>query len=82
MEHPKGEFLILEKIEGKRRRGWQRMRWLDSITDSTDMNFSKFLEIVKNSTGVLQFMGSQRVRHRLCNNLKRSKINHKLAEDS
>ena len=35
------------RIEGRRRRGWQRMRWLDSITDSTDMNSSKLQEIVK-----------------------------------
>ena len=34
--------LMLGKIEGKRRRGWQRMRWLDSITNSRDMNLSKF----------------------------------------
>ena len=39
--------LMLGKIEGKRRRVWQRMRWLDSITKSIDMNMSKFLEIVK-----------------------------------
>ena len=39
--------LMLGKIEGKRRRGRQRMRWLDSITDSMDMNSSKFQEIVK-----------------------------------
>ena len=32
--------LMLGKIEGKRRRGWQRMRWLDSITDSLDMNLN------------------------------------------
>ena len=40
--------LILGKIDGKRRRGQQRMRWLDSVTDSVDMNLSKLLqEIVK-----------------------------------
>ena len=38
---------MLGKIEGKRRRGHQRMRWLDGITDSTDKNVSKFQEIVK-----------------------------------
>ena len=36
-----------EKIEGRRRRGQQRMRWLDSITTSVDMNLSKLQEIVK-----------------------------------
>ena len=39
--------LMLGKISGRRRRGRQRMRWLDSITDSVDMNLNKLQEIVK-----------------------------------
>ena len=59
-----GKTLMLGKIEGKWRRGWQRMRWLASITDSMDMNLSKPQEIREDRTGesgILQSMGSQRV---------------------
>ena len=44
-------IMILGKTEGKRRRGWQRMRRLDSITDSMDMNWNKLQEIVKDRDG-------------------------------
>ena len=55
--------LMLGKTEG-RRRGWQRMSWLDGITDSINLSLSKLWEMVNDGKpGVLQSTGSQRVEH-------------------
>ena len=62
--HSLEKTLMLGKIEGRRRRGWQSMKWLNGITDSMDMSSSKLGSWQRTGKpGMLQSMGSQRVRH-------------------
>ena len=68
-------ILILEKVEDRRRMGWQRMRLLDGITDSMDISLSKLQELVMDREAwCLPSMGSQRVEHDWVTELNRTEM--------
>ena len=66
--------LMVGKTEGKRRMGWQRMRWLDSINDSGDVNLSKLQEIVEDRGAWCAAVHEVTVGHDLVTEEKRSRV--------
>ena len=75
---------MLGKIEGEKRREWQKMRRLDSITDSRDMSLSKNFrrQWRAEEPGMLQFMGWQRVRHDLVTEQQQFKFSNRNSANS
>ena len=75
---------MLGKIEGEKRREWQKMRRLDSITDSRDMSLSKNFrrQWRAEEPGMLQFMGWQRVRHDLATEQQQFKFSNRNSANS